>query len=150
MFKNQIAQLGGKRTGLKRVPFGEKRRASEQAESKYAVAFEQLMQVHKLDFWHCTVAQRSQPGFPDYNVFGDGWHAWVELKARSRLTGKMGKMSAGQYRYQASVEKSGGEWWTFYLPDDWRLVETWLHHHTGIEVWGYGQALSDEQWKEKA
>ena len=123
-----------KRNGMKASPIGANRRAAVRAEEGFYPAWEQLLRLHRLDFWHCTVAQRSQPGWPDYVVFGLGWLAFVELKARSPVTGRRGKVSTAQERYQASVEASGGEWRTFLLPDQWDDVDRWLNGHTGREV----------------
>lgn len=95
---------------------------------------ERLFGIHRLDYWHCTVAQASQPGWPDYVVFGVGWHAFIEVKARNRETGRMGKVSEEQSRWRASIECGGGEWVKFGLPDDWPLVHDWLYSHTGIKT----------------
>ena len=105
-------------------------------ETAYAAVFEQLLQLHGLDFWHCQVPQRSQPGFPDYNIFGTNWIAYVELKARNPLTNRAGKVSPAQNRYKAAIEKAGGEWKSFLFPDDWPDIDAWLNGHTGKEIWG--------------
>jgi hypothetical protein len=60
--------------------------------------------------------------------------AFVELKATSAATGKRGRVSAAQRRYQASIEAAGGEWRTFCLPDDDRDVNAWLSAKTGRQV----------------
>lgn len=91
--------------------------------------------LHGLDFWHCTVAQRSQPGWPDYAVFGNGWTVFVELKARSLLTGRRGKVSTAQERYKASIERGGNEWRSWCLPDDWNEVDTFLNARTNKGIW---------------
>lgn len=116
---------------MKRTPFGEKKRVALQTEAGYYPAWEELLRLHGCDYWHCTVAQRSQAGFPDYVVFGIGWSAYVELKARNPVTGRMGKVSAAQLRYKASIEAAGCEWVAWLLPDDWRAIGEWLHAKTG-------------------
>lgn len=131
----------GKRHGMKTAPIGQAKRAAVQWESEQAKTFEQLLGLHRLDFWHCTVAQRSQPGWPDYVIFGDKWMGFVELKARNQITGRRGKLSTGQYRYKDSIEAAGGEWRVFTLPDDWDWVDAWLNGHTGRQI------VSSHLWK---
>lgn len=119
-----------------RQPIGEKKRAMVRTEESLYPAWEQLLNLHRLDYWHPAVSMRSQPGWPDYVVFGDSWLAFVELKARSSATGRRGKVSPAQERYRASIEAAGGEWRTFLLPDQWDDVDVWLNSHTGKEIWG--------------
>lgn len=129
--------------GLHRSPIGQKRRASERAETRvYGPALEELLHLHRLDFWHDTISQRSQPGWPDYTIFGDGWHAWLELKVRSPLTGRRGKVSDAQRRYQASIERGGGEWVSFVLPDDYDELDAWLNLKTGHSIHTDGRLRS--------
>lgn len=120
----------------RRKPIGEKKRVAVQTEQGYYPAWEQLLRLHKLDWWHNYNAQRSQPGWPDYTVFGDGWHAWVEIKARNPITNRAGKVSPDQLRYKETIEKGGGEWLLFTLPDDWDAVDDWLCSKTGLEIRG--------------
>jgi hypothetical protein len=124
-----------------RSGFGQ-RKAQQRVEEGLYPAWEELLGLHRLDFWHPTVTQRSQPGWPDYTVFGLGWLAFVELKAR-RVDGRRGKVSVAQERYRASVEAAGGEWRTFLLPDEWDAVDAWLNGHTGKGIWGHpGRAVA--------
>lgn len=118
-----------------------KRRQSALDEKNYGNQLENLMQLHRLEYWHCTIAQRSQPGWPDYVVMGDGWLAFLELKARSSLTNRRGKVSDAQRRYQAAIERGGGEWVTFCLPDDWDELHIWLNGHTDRGIWEFGVDL---------
>lgn len=106
-------------------------------EEGFYPAWEQLLNLHRLDYWHCRVAQASQPGWPDYCVMGDGWLAFVELKARIPVSGKAGKLSPAQMRYRASLEAAGAEYKLFTLPGDWPAVEDWLTGHTGRVVQGW-------------
>ena len=130
-------------TTMKRTPMGEKKRAAVQWEAAYARSLEDLLQLHRLDFWHCTVSQRSQPGFPDYAIFGDGWLAFLELKARAGKTKKAGTVSVAQERYKAAIERAGGEWRTFLLPDDWGDVDVWLNSKTGRGIWESGRRYAE-------
>ncbi len=116
-------------------PYWNQRKAQQRVEEGLYPAWEELLGLHRLDYWHCTVAQRSQAGWPDYVVLGDGWLAFVELKAR-RLNGRTGKVSVAQERYKASIEAASGEWRSFLLPDEWDDVDDWLIGHTGREIRG--------------
>lgn len=120
-----------KRNGMSVSPFGEKKRAMVRTEEGLYPAWEELLRLHRLDFWHCTVAQRSQAGWPDYVVMGDGWLAFVELKA-TRQNGTRGKLSPAQRRYKDAIEGAGAEYQVFLLPDQWDDVDLWLGSHTGI------------------
>lgn len=117
---------------MKRSPIdnGPKRKMVRWEEMQYP-AWEAVLRLHGLDFWHCQVAQRSQPGWPDYVVFGRNWLAFVELKATNLETGRRGKVSVAQERFKASIEAAGGEWRTFVLPNDNDDVDDWLNSHTG-------------------
>jgi hypothetical protein len=123
--------------GLRRSPIGVKRRAMVRTEEGFYRTFEHLIRLHRCEAWHMTVAQMSQPGRPDYDVYGDGWYAQVELKARNPVTGRMGKLSAEQLAWKIKAERAGVEWHCFTLPDDWTLLEEWLISKTGIEVRGW-------------
>lgn len=122
-----------------RKPIGTAKRERSRAEADQSRTFEATLNLHRLDFWHCTVSQRSQPGFPDYVVFGDGWLGFVELKARSTTNNRMGRVSPAQERYRASIEAAGAEWRVFKLPDDWHEADTWLNGHTGKNIWESGK-----------
>lgn len=114
--------------------FGTKRRAGYAAEAEQARIFEQLLMLHGLEWWHVNLPMRSRAGFPDYEIYGEGWHAWVELKARSPITGKQGKLSAEQRTFHARIERAAGEVQVFRLPDDWDLVDAWLMAKTGRRI----------------
>ena len=123
-----------KRNGMKVSPIGATKRTNYQAEAEQARTFEELLNLHRLDFWHPTISQRSQPGWPDYAIFGRGWLAFVELKARSPATNRRGVVSVAQRRYQASIEAAGAEWCTFCLPDDFDELDSWLNERTGHDI----------------
>lgn len=116
---------------LKRSTWGSKRRAGYAAEADQARIFEQLLLLHGLEWWHVNLPMRSRAGFPDYEIYGDGWIAWVELKARSPLTGKVGKLTSEQRAFHARIERGLGEVQVFRLPDDWDDVDAWLNAKTG-------------------
>ncbi len=120
-----------KRSAIQRTDGFATKRVMVQTETGYYPAWEDELRLFGCDFWHPTISQRSQPGWPDYVVLGEGWHAFVELKARSLATNRRGKVSAAQYRYRDSIEAAGGEWKTFTLPDDWADVDDWLNEKTG-------------------
>jgi len=123
---------------LQRSPWGQKRRASYQAEAEYARTFEELLGLHRIFWWHVNLPMRSKAGHPDYEVWGDGWHAWIELKARNPLTGRIGKLSAEQRTFHEEIKRGAGEVVTFLLPDAWDEIDQWLIGHTGIEIRGWG------------
>ena len=114
--------------------WGGKRKASYQSEAEQARIFEQLLMLHRVDWWHVNLPMRSKAGFPDYCLFGDGWLAFAELKAVSVTTGRRGRLSAEQIRYRALIEGSGVEWRMFCLPPDLDEANDWLRAKTGVEV----------------
>ena len=121
-------------TTMKRSPMGEKRRASYQAEAGYAKTFEETLDLHRLDYWHVNLPMRSRAGFPDYLVMGLDWHAFVELKARNPITGRIGKLSAEQRAFHETLRRAAAEIQNFLLPDDWHEVDVWLNAHTGRAI----------------
>lgn len=121
-------------SALQRSAWGSKRRAGHAAEADQARTFEQLLLLHGLEWWHVNLPMRSRAGFPDYEIYGDAWIAWVELKARSLLTGKVGKLTPVQRAFHARIERGGGEVRVFRLPDDWDEVDSWLCAKTGRSI----------------
>jgi hypothetical protein len=117
---------------MQRSPIGAKKRAAARREEDFYPAWEQTLNLHRLDFWHCYNPMfAKESGWPDYVVFGRKWLAFVELKARSIHTGRIGKLSVEQQRYKASVEAAGAEWQTFVFPDDWKSIDAWLEGKSG-------------------
>lgn len=117
---------------MQRSPIGAKKRAASRREESFYPAFQQTLNLHRLDFWHCYNPMfAKESGWPDYVVFGYGWLAFVELKARSIHTKRAGKLSVEQQRYKASVEAAGAEWQTFVFPDDWKVIDAWLEAKSG-------------------
>lgn len=131
-----MGYVQGKRGGMRTSPIGAKKRVMVQTEKTFYPTVERLLLLHGCDFWRCESNQRSQPGFPDYEIYGEGWHAWLEVKARSLATGRAGKLSPGQLRYKASIERGNGEYVHYLLPDEWALLENWLSFHTGKDIHG--------------
>lgn len=119
---------------LKRSAIGEKKRVMVRTEEGFYPAWEDELRLFGCDFWHPTISQRSQPGWPDYVVLGEGWHAFVELKARNLTTNRRGKVSTAQERYKDAIVLAGAEWHTFLLPDDWGEIDAWLTARTGKEI----------------
>lgn len=138
-YTQPVVKRNGMRVSpMKRTPFGAKKRAMVQTELGFYPTFEKLLRLHGLDYWHCVTAQTSQPGWPDFAVFGHGWHAFVELKARSLTTNRAGKLSPDQERWRDTIRDAAGEWHSFLLPDQWGDVDAWLNGHTGkgiVGVW---------------
>ncbi len=123
-----------------RKPIGAAKREIHLVETSFYPTVEGLFRLHHLDFHHVTVAQASQPGWPDYTVFGDGWHGWLEIKA-IRANGRPGKLDPAQERWRDTIIKGGGEWHCFTLPTDGKVLEVYLTGHTGRVTdvqWGIG------------
>lgn len=122
------------RTGLANTPYQQQVRTEE----TYYEAFEDTVLAHECWFFHPTTSHftrrhRGQKGYPDYTVFGEGWVAWVELKATSLATGKDGRLAPEQRTYKAFIERAGGEYHAFTLPKDWPAIDDWLIGRTGKE-----------------
>lgn len=123
-----------KKTPLDNTPH----RQQVKSEEAYYPAFEDLLLDHGCWFFHPTMSHytrrhRGQKDYPDYTVFGDGWHAFVELKATSLATGRDGRLTPGQKDYKDIIERGGGKHYVFTLPADWPLIDQWLIAHTGME-----------------
>lgn len=130
-----------RRNGMKASAIGEKARTRVQSEEAQARVLEGtpdklgLFQLHRVDWHHVGTPMRDKgtlkSGFPDYLILGDGWLAFLEIKARSLVTGRMGGMHASQHTYHAKLRAAGQEVWTAYLPDDLQAVNLWLREKTG-------------------
>lgn len=97
--------------------WGEKRRASENAERSFQDQVINLAVTCGWAWYHVYNASRSRKGFPDLVLFRDKV-LFVELKARSRLTGRMGKMSAEQMYFRDVIQAAGAEWF-LWTDEDW-------------------------------
>lgn len=105
------------------------RKARYNAEAEQARTFEDWLLLHRWYFWHVNLPQRSKAGFPDYMLLRERI-VFVELKARSPATGRIGKLSLEQTAFHEMIRAAGGEVHTFWLPDDWQLVHDALKHPT--------------------
>jgi len=122
------------RQPITRKPWGEERKGRYQAEAEQSRAFEDLLALHRVDWWHVNLPMRSKAGFPDYMLMGDGWLAFVELKAVSPTTGKTGRLSAEQIAFHERLHKAGAMVSVFVLPRDLEEANQWLKQFTGREV----------------
>ena len=117
---------------MNRSAIGAKTRARNNQEQQQARVLEDAFRVCGLDWWHNTITDKwTRAGWPDYTVFGVGWHAWLELKASNPETGARGKLMPEQRRWAETIEAGGGEWVTFCLPDDLDELYAWLYVKTG-------------------
>lgn len=129
---------------LRRSEWGEKRKQRVQWERHQSTALEGtkkrlgLFDLHRVDWLHIETPQRDKgtlkTGSPDYFILGDGWGAWLEIKARNIETGKPGKLQANQRTFHGKLHQAGFEVWTALLPDDLQAVNLWLREKTGIVV----------------
>ena len=129
------------RKPMARTPFGEKHREMVRTEEEFYPTIERLFGLHNLDFFHPTTnhltrKRKGQKGWVDYVVLGFGWHAFLEVKAVSRATGRKGKLDPEQERYKSAIEVAAGEYRTFLLPPQWDELEDWLVEHTGKAIRG--------------
>lgn len=109
--------------GLKRSPIGEKRRSQYIAESKFQAMVEDLAALCGWTSFHLNLPMRSPAGFPDLVLFRDRI-VFAELKSRSPSTGRAGKLSPAQIDYAHTIQRAGGEYYSWLFPDDWEtLVE---------------------------
>lgn len=133
-----------RRNGMRTSAIGEKTRVRVLSESMQARVLEGtpdrigLFQLHRIDWHHVGSPMRDtgtlKAGFPDYLLLGDDWLAFLEIKARSLTTGRMGKLLASQHTYHAKLRAAGQEVWTAYLPDDLHQLNLWLREKTGRVV----------------
>lgn len=117
-----------------RKAIGEARKTQNRVEEGFYPTFEKMVLAFGGWPWHLTVAQRSQPGRPDYSIYFDGSYAEVELKARNPATNRVGKLTAEQITWGERAKRAGVDWQHFTLPDDWERVEKWLEQKTGRRV----------------
>ena len=136
MNRAEITSKAGEnaRKAMNRTAIGEKKRQRTQWEQRQARVVEDAFRWLHLDWWHNTSAGLEfyyEDGWPDYAIFGDGWHAFMELKASNPETGVRGKLSAGQEKWRDIIVAGGGEWVSFCLPDDMDEFYDWLYEKTG-------------------
>ena len=131
--------------GLRRSPIGADRRANVQHEAQQAKALEGdstrlgLFDLHRVDWLHFANVRYDRgslkSGFPDYFLMGEGWLAFLEIKARDVVrNGRPGKLSAAQHGFHAKLRAAGADVITALLPDDLQVVNLWLRAKTGVVV----------------
>lgn len=117
----------GKRNGMKASPlqrtaWGAKARSQYVAESKFQAMVEELATYLGWTCFHLNLPMRSPAGFPDLVMFRERI-IFAELKSRSPNTGKAGKLRPSQLDYAHTIQKAGGEYYSFLFPDDWEQVK---------------------------
>ena len=97
-----------------------------------------LFSLHHLDWLHIETPQRDKgtlkSGHPDYLLIGDGWCAYLEIKAHDKLTGYMGRLKANQRSFHEKLTAAGQEVFVAWLPDDLAKLNAWLEPKTGRSV----------------
>lgn len=102
--------------------WGEKRRASANAENAFMQQVITLAITMGWQHYHVYNASMSRKGFPDLVLFRERV-IFAELKARSRLTNRMGKMSAEQYQWRDTIQAAGAEWYMWTDEDMQEIAE---------------------------
>ena len=128
----------------KRLGIGEADKKKRQNEAEQAKVLEGtsnsigLFTLHHVDFVHFETVKDSRgtlkAGFPDYFILGDGWSAYLEIKARNPETRRPGSLSEAQRVFHAKLRAAGHEVWNALLPDDLNRVNLLLREKTGIVV----------------
>lgn len=109
--------------GLTRTPWGQKKREQHVAEKDFQAMVEELAGYCGWTCFHLNLPMRSPAGFPDLVMFRERI-VFAELKSRSPKTGKAGKLMPAQIEYAHTIQKAGGEYYSWLFPDDWEpLVE---------------------------
>ena len=98
-----------------------------------------LFDLHRVDWLHFANVRYDRgslkSGFPDYFLMGEGWLAFLEIKARDVVrNGRPGKLSAAQHGFHAKLRAAGADVITALLPDDLQVVNLWLRAKTGVVV----------------
>ena len=106
---------------LKRSPWGEKKRAQYVAEQEFQRMVEELAGYCGWVSFHLNLPMRSPAGFPDLVLFRERI-VFAELKTRSPKTGKAGKLMPAQITYAQTIQKAGGEYYSWLYPDQWDEV----------------------------
>ena len=106
-----------KRTALTRTAFGEAKRATYIAESKFQTLVEELAAYCGWTTFHLNAPQRSPAGFPDLVMFRDRI-IFAELKVRRPSDGRMGKLAPAQIEYAHTIQRAQGEYYSWLFPDD--------------------------------
>jgi len=112
----------GKRNGLTTSPIGAKKRETYIAEREFQGMVEELAAYCGWTTFHLNLPMRSPAGFPDLVMFRERI-VFAELKTRSPRTGRAGKLSVGQIEYAHTIQKAGGEYYSWLYPDEWEDVK---------------------------
>lgn len=142
-FNGYFRPKRGKRNGMATSEIGAKKKDRVQWERYYATQIEDLFDLHLLDYIHVERSDKANKSFPDYNVFGKNWSAYVELKARNPITKKAGSLDSDQRLFHEVLKRAGCEVVTFLLPDDELVAQAWLMSKTGRKVSSWGLKLPE-------
>lgn len=142
-FNGYFKPRHGKRNGMKTSEIGAVKKDRVQWERYYATQLEGLFDVHLLDYIHVERSDKANKSFPDYNVFGKGWSAYVELKARNPFTRKAGRLDDGQRAFHEVLKRAGCEVVTWLFPDDELIAQAWLTSKTGRKASSWGLKLPE-------
>lgn len=115
----------GKRNGMATSAIGAKRRETYISEAKFQAMVEELAVTCGWTAFHLNLPMRSPAGFPDLVMFRERI-VFAELKSRSPRTGRAGKLSPWQIEYAHTIQKAGGEYYSWLYPDDWEDVKVAL------------------------
>ena len=114
---------GLKRTPLQRKPWGADSRAIYQSENDFQSQVEELAGYCGWTTFHVYNPRRSPAGFPDLVLFRERI-IFAELKTRRPRDGRAGKLMPAQIEYAQTIQKAGGEYYSWLYPDNWdELVE---------------------------
>ena len=111
------------RTPLKRTPWGEKRKTTQQSEKAFQQQVIDLATLLGWWVWHPYYASRSPKGYPDLTMFRERV-MFVELKARD-ARGRMGKLMPEQVEMAHRCFKAGAEYY-HWTPEDWEEIKAVL------------------------
>lgn len=117
----QTKRNGMKASPLQRKPWGAEKRATYIAESAFQQMVEDLAAYCGWTSFHLNLPMRSPAGFPDLVLFRERI-VFAELKSRSPTTGKAGKLRPTQIDYAHTIQKAGGNYYSWLYPDDWDEV----------------------------
>lgn len=107
---------------MRRAPWGEKRKETYISEREFQGMVEDLAATCGWTTFHLNLPMRSPAGFPDLVMFRERI-VFAELKSRSPRTGKPGKLSPWQIEYAHTIQKAGGEYYSWLYPDEWEDVK---------------------------
>lgn len=86
-----------------RLPGLPLRRGGALTEAELENAVRDLLKLYGLDGYHTHDSRRSQAGYPDWTIVGDGGIMWRELKS------ELGRVSLAQKRWLGRLWAAGGD-----------------------------------------